>query len=135
MFFWERVILITITRLKLNKSFYILIIILLLLTVGCSNPFAKKGKSQEEKVYIYVVHPDQSPVQDFPITITRTGESAPEIGIILEPTDEDGKTEAILTVGATYEAYLVIDDDTTQYEEFTVLENVEDNEFTFMLED
>ena len=123
-----------IKRLKSNKLFYILVICLLLSVVGCSNAFDKE-ETEEEKVELYLVYPDQSPVQGFPVTLAKTGESAHQMGIVLESTDKNGKTEATLTVGATYEAYIVIDDDTTQYEEFTVSENAEDNEFTFILDD
>ena len=74
-------------------------------------------------------------MQGFTISLGEAAPGSPDIGWTLDPTDADGKTEATLKVGTTYVAYLVIDDDTTQYEEFTVSENVEDNEFTFVLKD
>lgn len=98
--------------------------IFILILTGCQEKQPNK-ESEKEKVIIYVVHPDQSPVQDFTITLSETGESAPDIGMTLNPTDAEGKTETTLKVGTTYEAYLVIDDDTTQYEEFTVSEDEE----------
>lgn len=111
-------------------------IIFLFLIVGCQQQEQHPNKELEkEKVLIYIVRPDQSPVQDFTITLSETGESAPNIRMILTLTDVDGKTEANLKVGVTYEAYLVKDDDTTQYEEFTVSDKVEENEFIFVLED
>lgn len=111
-------------------------IIFLFLIVGCQQQEQQPNKeSKKEKVLIYVVQPDQTPVQDFTITLSETGESATDIGMELPPTNAEGKTEATLKVGTTYEAYLVIDDNTTQYEEFTVSESEKDNEFTFTLED
>lgn len=107
----------------------------LFLLVGCQQSQSPNKEPEEEQVLIYVVYPDHSPVQDFIIALSETGESAPDIGMELAPTNEEGKTEANLRVGATYVAALVIEDKPTQYEEFTVSENAEDNEFTFTLED
>jgi len=106
----------------------------LLSVIGCSNPIDKEEKLEEEKVLIYVVDQDQSPVQNLQVGLSETGDST-DIGTILDHTDEDGKTEATLKVGVTYDIYFVIDDDTTQYEKFTVSDNVEDNKFTFELKE
>ena len=122
-----------ITRLKSNKLFYILLSFLLLSIVGCTNPFDKEEKPKKEKVLIYVVDQNQSPVQNLQVGLSETGDS-PDIGTILDQTDEDGKTEATLKAGVTYDIYFVIDDDTTQYEKITASENVKDKEFTFILE-
>src|SRR5699024_4851354 len=121
-------------RLKCNKLFYNLIIIVLLSVIGCSNPIDNEEKLEEEKVLIYVFDKDQSPVQNLQVGLSETGDST-DIGTILDHTDEDGKTEATLKVGVTYDIYFVIDDDTTQYEKFTVSDNVEDNKFTFELKE
>lgn len=109
---------------------YLVIPLLPFLSVGC-----QQQETGEEKVVIYVLHADQSPVQNFIVALSETGESTPDIGFRLEPTDKDGKTETTLKVGATYEAYLVKDDGTTQYETFTVSRNAEKNVFTFVLEE
>lgn len=113
-------------------------IFFLFFIVGCQQQEQPSYKEVEEKVIIYVVRSDQSPVQDFTITLGEigdtTGKPPPEKGMFLTPTDADGKTETTLRVGTIYKANLVIDDDTTQYEKFTVSEDVKDNVFTFIIE-
>lgn len=112
-------------------------IVFFILFTGCQqqqHPGEELEKDEKEKVFIYVVDQDQSPVQNLQVGLGETGDS-PDIGTILDPTDEDGKTEANLKVGVTYDIYFVIDDDTTQYEKITVSNNVEENEYIFELED
>ncbi|RFA36780.1 hypothetical protein CAI16_04015 [Virgibacillus dokdonensis] len=110
-------------------------IVFLFLFTGCQQQQQANKEPEEEKVLIYVVQSDQSPVQGFTISLGEAAPGSPDVGWTIDPTDADGKTETTLKVGTTYDAYLVIDDDTTQYEKFTVSEDEADNEFTFVLKD
>jgi Protein of unknown function (DUF2606) len=105
----------------------------LLIVTGCNQqPQAEKVNSS--RVIFSVVEEDLSPVQNLQITLVETGENAPEIGKILEPTNKDGETETDLEIGTSYEAALLLDDKNAQYERFTVSEDEEDNKFKFVLE-
>lgn len=120
---------------KITRGIQVVCCLMLILFffTGCQQ--YQQPNEKLEKVIIYVMQSDQSPVQDFTVTLAETGESAPDIGITLSSTDSNGKTEATLKVGVTYEAYLVFDNDKTQYEKITVSEKEEENEFTFILKE
>lgn len=118
---------------KVKKLVYISVF-LLITVVGCSHSLDKEETLAEEKVYIYIVESDQSLVKDFEITPSEIGNSA-DIGIILDPTDADGKIETTLKVGSIYGAYLAIDDQTIQDEEFTISNRADDNQFIFQLKE
>ncbi|SDC57126.1 hypothetical protein SAMN05421663_10311 [Terribacillus halophilus] len=114
---------------KITHYFYVTCFLFLI--TGCQ----QQQNTGEEKVIIYVMESVTSPVQGFTVTLAETGEEVLDIGIILEPTDTQGKTEAVLKVGTTYEASLVLNDHQTQYEKITVSEDADDNIFTFVLDE
>ncbi|CEI84188.1 hypothetical protein J18TS1_28580 [Oceanobacillus oncorhynchi subsp. incaldanensis] len=108
--------------------------IFFLVLFGCQQEESSNEANLQSGVVFIILNKDQSPVENFTITIVQTSEPSPDIGVKPKPTDVNGRTEMELAEGETYEAALVISDYTTQYEEFTVSEDKKDNEFTFILE-
>lgn len=81
-----------------NIRVFISLIILSSLIVGCQSKDSVDD-IKEEKVIIYVVDEDESPVQNFEVSLSETGNSA-DFGIILGSTDVERKIERILKRGS-----------------------------------
>ena len=110
----------------------LIVILLFFPLLGCQ---LKESEMETAKVSLYVIQSNHIPVETVTISLVTLANPTPEIALVLKPTDSHGKTEATLNVGSTYQASLVTNDRKTQYEEFTVSEDADNNVFTFTLED
>lgn len=113
-------------------------IFLIFLLIGCQQEpkniiNVTQQKSQNiTKVTLTVVDASNKPVQNLEVSLADRSSNA-EIGMHLGLTDSEGTITANLKVGVTYEAALIINDETTQYEKFTISEQDSENQFIFIL--
>ncbi|MCM3324799.1 DUF2606 family protein [Cytobacillus kochii] len=106
----------------------ILAVVLIFLLVGC-----QQVSQIKITVTITVVDTSNKPVQNIEVSLLDKSSDS-EQGIQLGSTDSEGTITGKLKVGVTYEAALIINDETTQYEEFIISEEKDsENQFTFKL--
>ncbi|WP_100013085.1 DUF2606 family protein [Lentibacillus sediminis] len=111
-----------------------LFFLFVILLAGCqeqqSNQSDDNSEIEEEFVTFHVVDENKTPLSDAEISLGRIGDG--EYGIILKPTDKNGKTTATLIVGEKYEAS-IRSNRKIKNPGFTISANKEDNEITLVV--